>query len=66
MMKVEELVIEIEALPEKEYHRLRQWFIEREWRNWEDQLEADDAAGRLDFLVEEALTAKKNDQLLPL
>lgn len=65
-MKVEELVIEIEALPEKEYHRLRQWFLEREWRDWDAQIQADEAAGRLDFLIEEALTTRKNDQLLPL
>ena len=40
--------------------------MEREWKNLDDQLEADEAAGQLDFLIEKALIAKKNDQLLPL
>ncbi|MBP9501528.1 MAG: hypothetical protein KBF17_05135 [Candidatus Promineofilum sp.] len=65
MMKIEELVIEIESLPEKEYERLRLWFMEREWKNWDAQLEADEAAGKLAFLVEEAFAAKEDNRLLP-
>ena len=63
-MLVEQLQVEIEALPNDEYARLRQWFAERDWERWDEQLEADAAAGKLDILVDEALREKRNDRLL--
>lgn len=58
MMKLEQLQTEIEALPEKDFLRLRRWFADRDWLRWDNQLEQDAAAGKLDFLLEEAATAK--------
>jgi hypothetical protein len=58
MMKVEQLQREIETLPEKEFSRLRRWFVEKDWERWDSQLESDVAAGKLDFLVAEATAAK--------
>lgn len=66
MMQVEQLQREIEALPERDYARLRQWFAELDWRRWDRQLEANVAAGKLDFLLEEAQTAKAQGTLQAL
>ena len=57
-MQVEELQMEIEALSEEEFIRLRRWFAEKDWAYWDRQLESDEASGKLDSLIEEALTAK--------
>jgi hypothetical protein len=55
MSKVERLQTEIESLPDKEYSKLRKWFSERDWEKWESQIEEDSGAGKLDFLIKEAL-----------
>jgi hypothetical protein len=66
MMKVEQLQIEIEALPEKDFSRLRRWFAEKDWELWASQIESDVAAGKLDFLLEEASAAKVQGRLREL
>ncbi len=58
MTQVEHIQTEIEALSEEDFVRLREWFAERDWQRWDEQLEADVAAGKLDFLLEEAKAAK--------
>jgi len=45
MNKVEQLQVEIEALPEKDFSRLRTWFAEKDWGRWDSQLESDVATG---------------------
>lgn len=57
-MTVEQLQIKTEALPERDSSRLRRWVIEKDWERWDRKLEADVAAGKLNFLLEEAATAK--------
>ena len=57
-MNLAEMQMEIEALPEKEFARLRRWFAEKDWEQWDRQIEADTAAGKLDFLLAEASEAK--------
>jgi hypothetical protein len=66
MTRVEELELAVEALPEKEYHQFRSWFLERDWEKWDRQIEADVQAGKLDFLIEEALQSKGENQLSEL
>lgn len=66
MMQLEQLQVEIEALPPKDFIRLRKWFAEKDWESWEKQLETDVIAGKLDFLLEEALVAKKQGKLREL
>jgi hypothetical protein len=66
MMKVEQLQREIEALPEQEFSRLRRWFADKDWERWDQQLESDAAAGKLDFLVTEAAAAKAQGKLRDL
>lgn len=66
MMQVEQLQREIEALPERDFTRLRKWFAERDWQLWDKQLDSDEAAGKLDFLLNEALSAKQGGSLKDL
>ena len=63
MSTVAEIQQAILALPEGDYLQLRRWFGELDWEKWDRQIEADSAAGRLDFLVAEALEAKRNGTL---
>ncbi|MFZ2357839.1 MAG: hypothetical protein WA040_00705 [Anaerolineae bacterium] len=65
-MTVEQLQVEIDALPESDFARLRQWFIDRDWERWDRQLEIDVAAGKLDFLLDEAASAKAQSLLREL
>jgi hypothetical protein len=65
-MTVEQLQVEIEALPESDFARLRKWFIDRDWDRWDRQLESDVAAGKLDFLLVEAASAKTQSLLREL
>jgi len=66
MAKVDEIKAEIEALPRDDYAELRRWFTERDWEEWDAELEADSEAGKLDFLVEEALAEKRQGKLRDL
>jgi hypothetical protein len=51
MIKVEQLQRAIEALPDRDFSRLRRWFAEQDWQRWDRQLETDGAAGKLDFFA---------------
>ncbi len=66
MSSVEEIKGAILSLPAEEYLQLRQWFTDLDWAKWNKEIEADDAAGRLDPLVAEALEAKENGTLQEL
>jgi hypothetical protein len=66
MRGLNELKSAIEDLPDEEYARLRQWFSERDWRKWDRQIEADSEAGKLDFLVKEAVREKAEGKLRKL
>jgi hypothetical protein len=54
MSRVEEIEAAIDGLPPKDYWRIVQWFRVREQRRWDEQLDADSSAGKLDFLFDEA------------
>ena len=58
MSKVDELKKEIERLPREEFTQLVRWLSEKNWERWEKEIEADSAAGKLDFLMREALDEK--------
>ena len=66
MSRVEELEKAIDALPEEEYTQLRQWFSEKDWLKWDQQIEADSKSGKLNFLLQEALEAKSKNKLREL
>ena len=63
MSKVEQLKSEIEKLPKEDFVELFQWLTEKDWENWDGEIEADSAAGKLDFLIQEARQAKKKGTL---
>lgn len=54
MGRIEEIEQAIEKLPPEEFRQIARWIREREQRQWDEQLDRDSAAGRLDFLFEEA------------
>jgi len=58
MMSVEELELAVDSLTREEYSRFRSWFLDRDWEKWDREIEEDADAGRLDFLVREAMEAK--------
>ena len=58
MSTVEEIKSAISALSKEDYIHLREWFSEKDWEQWDEEIEGDSASGKLDFLVEEAETEK--------
>jgi hypothetical protein len=66
MTTVQEIQAAIETLPHEDYVRLRQWFSERDWEDWDMQIEADSESGRLDFLIQEAFDEKAKGRLKEL
>lgn len=55
MSNVRDIEQAVMGLAPDDLARFRAWFLEFEARNWDRQLEADVAAGRLDALAAEAL-----------
>ena len=63
MSRVEEIEAAIESLPLEEYRRIMEWFRLREQGRWDEQMDADSVAGKLDFLFDEAESESSNGQL---
>ena len=63
MSKIDELKADIERLPSEEVSELFRWLSEKEWENWDKEIEADSEAGKLDFLVREAHEGKSKGTL---
>jgi hypothetical protein len=55
MINVEQIESAILSLPAQEFHRLTDWIDELKQRRWDEQIERDVAAGRLDELAAEAI-----------
>lgn len=66
MTRIEQIETFIASLPEDEYVQVRRWFLDRDWEKWDREIEADSAAGKLNFLLREAAEAKKTDRLKDL
>ncbi len=54
MTTVQEIEKAIEQLPSDQFSEIHNWIVEKDWEKWDAQIERDSAAGRLDFLVDEA------------
>lgn len=65
-MTITEIQRAILDLPETEYAELRKWFSELDWERWDQQIEADSEAGKLDFLSDEAREAGEHVPLQDL
>jgi hypothetical protein len=63
MSKIDELKADIERLPEEDVAELFRWLSEKEWENWDKEIEADSQAGKRDFLVREAHEEKAKGTL---
>ena len=66
MTKVEEIEQAVDALPEDELREFRRWFLERDWRSWDEQIASDSEESKLDFLVREAAEEKGRGELSAL
>ena len=66
MSKIDKLKAEIERLPSKEFAELFRWLSEKDWERWDQEIEADAQAGKLDFLVREAREEKAKGTLKDL
>ncbi|HVE49002.1 MAG TPA: hypothetical protein VNG69_05200 [Casimicrobiaceae bacterium] len=66
MSKVEAIEREIERLDDESFAAFRAWFVEYENSRWDQQTEADAAAGKLDSLIEEALNEDRAGKTKPL
>ena len=65
MSKVVPIEKQIEELDDASFAELRDWFIEYEHARWDRQIEADSAAGKLDWLIEEALEEHRAGKTTP-
>jgi hypothetical protein len=66
MSTVEEITAAIERLPADQLARLREWLAEYSERLWDEQIERDVQAGRLDALIDEALEEHRAGRTRPL
>ena len=66
MTKLEKIQTEIAKLPEAEVAQLRAWLNDLDWQQWDEQIERDAAAGKLDDLIEEAKADYKAGRHRPL
>ena len=55
MTTVQEIKDAIEHLPSSLFSRIHDWIVEKDWEAWDEQVESDSKAGKLDFLIDEAL-----------
>ena len=63
MTSVQEIKLAIGSLPHQEYIKLLCWIQDKDWGDWDRQLEVDITSGKLDFLAKEALEEKNNHKL---
>ena len=66
MSEVEQLEQRVSNLPPKDLAQFRAWFMEFDSRLWDEQIEADLKAGKLDVLIAEARAEFKQGKSRPL
>lgn len=66
MSKVELIEEQIKTLSAEEVATLREWFLEFDWTLWDQQLERDVAAGKLDAVADKALRDHAAGKTTPL
>ena len=59
MTRLEQLEEQIQQLSPSEFAELRTWLLERDWEEWDRQIERDAASGKLDRLFDEAREAHR-------
>ncbi len=58
---IEKIQSEIESLSPSKDADLRSWFFERDWEQWNEQIERDAESAKLDFLIKEAFAEKAQE-----
>jgi hypothetical protein len=66
MSKVDQLKAQIESLPTQEMAEILRWLSDKDWENWDMEIDADPRAGKLDFLGREALEERVKGTLKDL
>jgi hypothetical protein len=66
MSRIDELKSEIESLPDNEFSELYRWLSEKDWERWDEEIQADSEAGKLDSLIGEARKEKSKGSLRDL
>ena len=66
MTTVQEIERAIEQLPSDQFAQIHDWIVQKDWEAWDAQIERDSAAGKLDFLAEEALRDAESGNTRPL
>lgn len=66
MSKVEKIEREVASLKPSEMTSFRRWFVDFDNDNWDSQLTADIAAGRLDAMADAALEEHAAGKTKPL
>lgn len=59
MSEIEELEHRVQSLSPEEMSKFRAWFLEYDWRVWDQQIETDFKSGKLDRIISEAKTEFK-------
>jgi hypothetical protein len=49
-----ELERKVKNLSQSDFEKFREWFMEYDWENWDESIEKDLNAGKLDQLISEA------------
>lgn len=58
MTTIAEIQAAVRALPEEDFGAFSSWFEQYEQERWDRAIEKDSAAGKLDFLLQEARDAR--------
>lgn len=66
MTTVQLIEDQIQRLDNQSFTTLRNWFIEYEHARWDRQMATDSEAGKLDFLINEALAEHRAGKTKPL
>lgn len=64
--EVESIEQRIAALDNEAFAKLRDWFVEFEQRRWDQKVETDQSEGKLDVLINVALTEYQSGKALEL
>lgn len=66
MTNIQLIEDQIQHLDNQSFAALRNWFIEHEHSRWDRQIATDSEAGKLDFLIDEALAEHRAGKTKPL
>ncbi|NDU79983.1 MAG: hypothetical protein G3I11_01355 [Ferrovum sp.] len=66
MANIQLIEDQIQHLDNQSFATLRNWFIEYEHARWDCQIATDSEAGKLDFMINEALAEHRAGKTKPL